>query len=115
MRAARRVAPDLHQVFHLMALQRAGYRPFLAMRDRARRHRRPLVPVVDLGRSLQRPVALPGARGARLTAGMPELDAGDRVLLLDEFDQARQRLDEFVVPDAEIADGAAAAPLDLRR
>ena len=46
---------------------------------------------------------------------MAELDASMRVLLLDEFDQPRQRLDEFVLPDAEIADRAAAAPLDLGR
>ena len=44
---------------------------------------------------------------------MTELDSGDRVLLLDELDQPRQRLDEGVVPDSEIADGAAAAPFDL--
>jgi hypothetical protein len=43
MRAPRRFAPGLHQVFHLMALQRAGHRPFLAVRNRARRHRRPLL------------------------------------------------------------------------
>jgi hypothetical protein len=44
---------------------------------------------------------------------MAELDAGDGVLLLDEFDEAAERLDELVVPDAEIAERAAAAPLDL--
>ena len=113
--APRRLAPGLHQVFHLMALQRARHRPFLAVRDRARRHRRPGVPVVDLGRSLQRPVALPRAPGARLAAGMAELDAGDRVLLLDELHEAAERLDELVVPNAEVAHGAAAAALDLGR
>jgi hypothetical protein len=46
---------------------------------------------------------------ARLAAGMAELNAGDRILLLDEFDEAAQRLDEFIVPDAEIAKRAAAA------
>jgi hypothetical protein len=39
---------------------------------------------------------------------MPELDAGDRILLLDEFGEPAERLDEGVVPDAEIADRAAA-------
>jgi hypothetical protein len=36
-------------------------------------------------------------------------------LLLDELDQALQRLDKLVVPDTEIADGAATAPLDFCR
>ena len=115
MGAPRRVAPGLHQVLHLVALQRLRHRPFLAVGDRARRHRRPGVPVVDVGRPLQRPVAFPGPRRARLAAGMAELDARDRILLLDEFDEAAERLDEGVVPDAEIADRAAAAPLDLCR
>ncbi len=117
--APRRLAPGLHQILHLLPLQRARHRPFLAMGDRARRHRRPFVPVVDHGvdlrGSLQRPVAFPRTGGARLAAGVAELDAGDRVLLLDEFDEAPERLDEFVVPDAEIADRAAAAPLHFCR
>jgi hypothetical protein len=46
---------------------------------------------------------------------MSELDAGDRLLLLDEACQPPQRLDEFVVPDAEVAHSPAAAPLDLGR
>jgi hypothetical protein len=44
---------------------------------------------------------------------MAELNAGDRILLLDEFDEPAERLNEGVVPDAEIADRVAAAPLDL--
>jgi hypothetical protein len=111
--APRRLAPGLHQVLHLAALQRFRYRPFLAVCDRARRNRRPCVPVVDIGRPLQRPVALPRPGGARLAAGMAELDSRRRILLLDEFDEAAQRLDEAVIPDAEIAEGAAAAPLDF--
>jgi len=39
---------------------------------------------------------------------MAELDSGRRILLLDEFDEALRRLDELVVPDAEIAERAAA-------
>jgi hypothetical protein len=85
------------------------------MRDRARRHRLPRVPVLDLRGLLQGPVAFPGTVGARLAAGMAELDPGDRVLLLDELDQPLERLDEGIVPDTEIAHGAAAAPLDLGR
>ena len=83
------------------------------MRDRARRYRLPPVPIVDLGRSLQRPVAFPRTGGTRLAAGMTELDSGCRVLLLDEPDQALQRLDEGVIPDTEVAHGAATTPLDL--
>jgi len=44
---------------------------------------------------------------------MAELDAGDGILLLDEFRKTAERLDKGIVPDAEIADGTAAAPLDL--
>src|SRR5450631_3381810 len=83
------------------------------MRDRARRDRRPRLPVVDLGRWLQRPVAFPRTGSTRLAAGMTELDSGNRVLLLDEPDQALQRLNEALVPDSEIAHGAAIAALDL--
>src|ERR1700758_3655314 len=71
------------------------------------------MPVLDVSRALERPVAFPGAVGARLAAGMAELDAGDSALLVDELDQPLQRLDESIVPEAEIADGATAAPLDL--
>src|SRR5436190_4156622 len=46
---------------------------------------------------------------------MAELDAGHRALLADEVDAALEAGDELVVPDAEIADRAAAAPLDLGR
>ena len=115
MGAPRRLAPGLHQVLYFVAFQRPRHRPFFAMGDRARRHRRPFVPIVDLGRPLQRPVAFPWPGRARLAAGMAELDAGHRILLLDECDQPAERLDKLVVPDAEIADRAAAAALDLGR
>src|SRR5258707_7626294 len=115
MGAPRRVAPGLHQVFYFMALQRPRHRPFFAVGNRARRHRGPRIPVVDIWRLLQRPVAFPWPAGARLAAAMAELDPGGRVLLFDEFDQAPKRLDEFIVPDSEIAYRAAAAPLDFCR
>jgi hypothetical protein len=83
--------------------------------DRARRHRLPGLPIVDVVAAPQRAIAFPGTIGARLAAGAAELDAGDRVLLLDEFDQTAERFDERIVPDAEIAERAAAAPLDLGR
>ena len=108
--APRPLAPGLHQVLYLVPLQRLWRRPFLAMRDRARRYRLPRVPIVDLGRSLQRPVAFPRTGGARFAAGMTELDSGCRVLLLDEPDQTLQRLDEGVIPDTEVAHGAATTP-----
>ncbi len=38
----------------------------------------------------KRPVAFPRTVGARLAAGMAELDSGNRILLLDEFDQPRR-------------------------
>src|ERR1700716_2386396 len=101
--APRRIAPGLHEAFHFAALEWARHRPFFAVRDRARRHRGPCLPVVYLRRSLQRPVAFPGTGGARLAAGMAELDSYNRVLLLDEFDQASERLDELIVPNSEIA------------
>jgi len=46
---------------------------------------------------------------------MSELNAGDCTLLLDEFDQTLQRFDKGVVPNAEIAQCAAAAPLHFGR
>ena len=77
MRAPRSTAPGLHQVFHLAPLQRLRHRPFLAMGNRARRHRLPGVPILDLWCPLQRAIALPRPRRARLAAGMAELNAGD--------------------------------------
>jgi hypothetical protein len=46
---------------------------------------------------------------------MSKLNAGDCTLLLDEFDQTPQRFDEGVVPNAEIAQCAATAPLHFGR
>jgi hypothetical protein len=115
MGPAGRLPPSLHQVLDLTAFQRPRHRPFLAVGDRGRRNRAPLVPVINFRCSLQRPVAFPGPAGARLAPGVSELDTGGRALLPDELHQAAQRRDEGIVPDAEIADGAAAAPLDLGR
>ena len=63
----------------------------------------------SLWNSVANPVSAP------VDVVLAELDAGDGILLLDEFDETAERLDEGVVPDAEIADRPAAAPLDLRR
>src|SRR5258708_39433505 len=46
---------------------------------------------------------------------MTKLDSSDSVWLFYESDETRERLHKSVVPNAEIADGAAAAPLDLCR
>src|SRR6516164_3016325 len=103
---ARTLSPGFHEVLDLVSLQSPRHRPFLAMSDRTRRDRRPRFPVMDIRRAQERAVSLPGAIGARLAAGMTELNAGRRVLLLDECDQPLQRFDEKVVPDAEVAHGA---------
>ena len=113
MRPPRAVGPGLDKVLHLMALQRLRDRPSLAVGKRAWRNRRPGVPVLDLGRSLQRPVAFPWTPRARLAPGVAELKARHRILLFDEPHEPAQRLDEGVIPDAKIAHRAAAAALDL--
>src|SRR5947209_3740205 len=84
----RRAAPSLREVFHLLTIQRLRDRPLLAMGNRTGRHWLPRVPVLDLGRSLQWPVAFPWPPGACLAAGMTELYARQRVLLLDELHQS---------------------------
>jgi hypothetical protein len=48
MRASRGLPPGLHQVFHLVRFQGLRHRPFLAMGDRARRHRLPRIPILDI-------------------------------------------------------------------
>ncbi len=113
MGAPRRLPPGRDEVLHLRRLQRPRHRPALAMGDRARRHWRPGIPILDLGAALERAIAFPGTARARLAAGMAELDAGDRILLLDEAGDAAKRRDELVIPDAEIADRPAAAAFDL--
>src|SRR3954447_22725213 len=115
MGAPRRVAPGLDQILHFVPLKRLRHRPLFTVGNRARRYRRPLVPIVDLRRSRQWPVALPWTPGARFSAGMTKLNSRSRVLLLDELDDAFQRLDGNIVPDAKVAPGAAAPPLDLGR
>src|SRR5262245_46950721 len=103
MGAARGVAPGLHEVLHFAALERARHRPFLAVGDRAWRDGAPFVPVVDVSRARQRPVAFPRPCRAGLAPGMAELNTGGGILLLDERNETAERLDELVVPDAEIA------------
>jgi hypothetical protein len=46
---------------------------------------------------------------------MAELDAGHRIVRPDEVDAALEAGNEGIVPQAEVADRAAAAPLDLGR
>src|SRR5260370_2432314 len=100
------IAPGLHKVFCLGAFERPWHRPLVAMRDRARCYRRPLVPILDLVGSRQRPVAFPWTPGARLAAGMTELDSSDRILLFYEFHETRQRLAKRLPPDTQNAHAA---------
>jgi len=46
---------------------------------------------------------------------MPELDASDRILFLDEAHQPPERFDESIIPDSKVAHRPAAAPFDLGR
>src|SRR3954447_13431027 len=112
--APRRVAPRLHEVLYLVALERPRHRPSFTVRNCTRRHRLPRIPIVDLGSPLQWSIAFPWTLGSRLATGMTKLNARHRVLLFDEPDQTPERLDEAIVPDAEITQSAAAAPLDFR-
>jgi hypothetical protein len=74
----------------------------------------PAVPVEHFGVVLgQRALAFPGPGQACLAAGMAELDGGGGALGLDEGGDARQAGDELVLPQPEVADGAATAALDL--
>ena len=114
MRAPRRLPPALDH-FGISARQHARRRIGLGRVDRARRDKLPLVPVVDLGRWLQRRAAFPRPEAPRLAPRVAELDARHRVVQADEIDAALQPGNERVVPQAEIADRAAAAPLDLGR
>src|SRR5437868_4984392 len=113
MRPPLGVAPGFYEILHLMALQRLRHRPSFAMGKRTWRDRRPGIPVLNIRRPQQRPVAFPWTPGARLAAGVAELNARHRILFFDEPREPAQRLDEGVIPDAEIAHRAAAAPLDL--
>ena len=113
VRAPRRLAPALDHLGDFRMRQRARRRIALRRVHRARRDKLPRVPVGDLGRRLERPAALPRPEAPRLAPRMPELDARHRVVQADEIDAALQAGNEGVVPQAEIADRAAAAPLDL--
>ena len=53
-------------------------------------------------------VAGPGAVGAGLAAGVRQLDAGDRALLVDEMRGAGERLEMPVAPDTQVLWGDAA-------
>src|SRR4051794_18415869 len=113
MRASRRLTPAVDHLRYLTACQHARRRIGLGRIDRARRDELPVIPVIDLGRRLQRCAAFPRAKAARLAPRVPELDARHGVVLADEVDAALQPRNERITPKAEIADRAAAAPLAL--
>ena len=113
--APRRLAPALDDFGDFGARQRAGRGIRRRRIDAARGDQLPLLPIVDLGRWLQRRTTLPGPEAPRLATGMAELDAGHGIVQADEVDAALEAGHEGVVPDPEIAHRAAAAPLDLGR
>lgn len=110
------VAPRARDRVDLVAaLERARHRRALVGGDRARRDQLPGVPVGDRVTANERLAAFPRPPAARLASGVAELDARGRAALADEPGHARELGHERVAPQAEIADGAAAAPLDLGR
>ena len=113
VRAPRRLPEILDDLRNLVARQRARHRIGFGRGQRTRRNQLPGVPVGDLGRGLERRAALPRTEAARLAAGMPELDSRHGIMRLDEVRAALQARDERVVPQAEVADRAAPAPLHL--
>ncbi len=113
MGAPRRLAPALDHLRDFGARQHARRRVGVGRVDPARGDKLPGVPVVDLGARLERCAAFPRPETPRLAARMPDLDPRHRVVLPDEIDAALQAGNECVVPQAEIANGAAAAPLHL--
>src|SRR6185437_5919628 len=65
-------------------------------------------------KGVDRLVALPWRRGARLAPCVRKLDARHRTLLRDERRDARKEIDVRVLPDAEIVGGDAAVRRDGR-
>jgi len=88
----------------------------LGMGHGARCNQLPIVPVVHSGLAPgKRCAALPRPRQTRLAPRMPKLDAGEGTLCPDEGRTARERRNEFVVPQSGIADRTAAVTRHLGR
>ena len=102
--------------WHLMNVGRyAAGGAGLVFMESTKVERRGCGTVGDLGRWLERRAAFPRAEAPRLAPRVAELDARHRIVPADEVDAALEAGNVRVVPDAEIADRAAAPPLDLGR
>lgn len=111
--------PGLDHAYDFALSQRVRNRRSCVGGQRAGRDWLPGLPVFDRGAgaavALKRLAAFPRPLHARLAAGVSELDAGGRAALMQQVDDARKARHEGIVPQAEIANRAAAAALDLGR
>ena len=113
--APRPLSPAFDHFRDLRAGQRPWRRIGFGRIDGARGNQLPALPIPDVGAVLERRAALPWPEAPCLAAGVAELDAGHGIVLPDEVDAALQAGHVGIVPNPEIADRAAAAPLDLGR
>ena len=104
------LAELLHHLFDLVDAELPGYLPAFGRRQLGRADHLPFLPAGACRAELAGLVE--GARRAALAAGMGDLRAGKRPLLLEEPHQALVALDLAVVPHAEIALGDPTARLD---
>ena len=108
------LAPMGHDVGDFRAAEGARGRHAFAVRDGTRGHQFPAFPVEHFGViGGLRLLALPRAGQAGLAAGVTDLDRRHRALRLDEIGHSLEAGHELVVPQAEVADRAAAPPLDF--
>ena len=114
----------LHHLADFGGGERPRHRRIGIGRQGTGRNQFPGVPVVghtaccrQLGKSRlgQGLAALPGPAGAGLAARVPQLDAGFGAAAMNEIDDPLEMRHEGVIPQAEVAHRAAAAPLDLGR
>ena len=114
-RAVRRLAVFLDQLLDVTDRQFARLKIAVALRDRARADDLPLLAAIDTGMALHLLAAFPRQLVARLAPRVAELDADRRAVRLAEVDDALQRRDELVLPQAEVARRGAAARIGLGR
>src|SRR5690348_2270970 len=88
VRPPRGLPPALDHLGNLRPRERPWRRIGRGCADPACRDELPCFPIVDLGRRLERRPAFPRAKAPRLAARMAELDAGHRLVQLDEIDAA---------------------------
>ena len=94
-----------------IARERLRHRIIFGERNRARRH--DVFPAAFALRN--RAVTFPRPARARFAAGVRQLHPGDAALLVNEMNDARQRLDVIVTPDAEVLWTDTALRQDRRR